>query len=49
LVAALVLALTVSSTLFIKLVRESKTYHIDEKLESTFTQAQKDFLDIQRE
>jgi len=49
LVAALVLALTVSSTLFIKMVKESKTYHVDEKLEATFTQSQKDFLDIQRE
>jgi hypothetical protein len=36
LVAALLLSLTISSTLFIKLVKNSKNYHIDEKLEATF-------------
>jgi len=45
----LILALTISSTLFVKLVRDSKTYHIDEKLEATFTPAQKEFLDFERE
>lgn len=49
LVAALILALTVSSTLFVKMVKDSKTYHIDEKLEATFSPAQKEFLDFERE
>lgn len=48
LVAALFLALTVSATLFIKFARESKTYHVDEKLEATFSQKQKDFLEHER-
>lgn len=49
LVAALLLALTVSSTLFVKMVRDNKTYHVDEKLEATFTPAQKEFLEFERE
>jgi multidrug efflux pump subunit AcrB len=48
LVAALFLSLTISSTLFIKLVKNGKTYHKEEKLEETFSQEQKDFLEYQR-
>ncbi len=49
LLAALFLALTVSATLFIKFAHDSKYYHIDEKLEATFNQKQKDFLAYERE
>ena len=49
LVAALVLSLTISSTLFIKLVRNSKKFHKDEKLEATFTHKQTEFLASERE
>ena len=48
LVAALVLALTVSSTLFVRFAWNSKTYHKDEKLEATFTSSQKEFLEFER-
>jgi len=48
LVAALILALTVSSTLFVKFVKDSKTFHKDEKLEATMSQDQKDFLEHER-
>lgn len=48
LVAALILALTVSSTLFVKFVKNSKTFHKDEKLEATMSQDQKDFLEHER-
>ncbi|MDD2907242.1 MAG: efflux RND transporter permease subunit [Candidatus Gracilibacteria bacterium] len=48
LVAALVLALTVSSTLFIKFVKDSKYYHIDEKAEATMSPSQKEFLEFER-
>ncbi|MDD3144571.1 MAG: efflux RND transporter permease subunit [Candidatus Gracilibacteria bacterium] len=48
LVAALILALTVSSTLFVKFVKDSKTFHKDEKLEATMSQDQKDFLEYER-
>jgi hypothetical protein len=34
--------------LFIKFARDSKTYHVDEKLEATFSQKQKDFLEHER-
>jgi len=49
LVAALLLSLTISSTLFIKLVKNSKNYHIDEKLEATFWDNQSEFLTYERE
>ena len=49
LVAALILSLTISSTLFIKLVKNSKTYHKDEKLEATFGHKQTEFLAYERE
>jgi len=42
------LALTVSSTLFVKFVKDSKTFHKDEKLEATMSQDQKDFLEHER-
>ena len=48
LLAALVLALTVSSTLFIKFVWNRKTYHLDEKLEETFSDNEKEFLEYER-
>lgn len=48
LVAALFLSLTISSTLFIKLVNNGKTYHKDDKLEETFSEEQKEFLEYQR-
>ena len=48
LVAALFLSLTISSTLFIKLVKNGKTYHKEKKLEETFSQEQKEFLEYQR-
>lgn len=48
LLTALVLSLTISSALFVKFVKESKTYHPDEKLEESFTPFQKEFLADQR-
>ena len=48
LVAALFLSLTISSTLFVKLVKNNKNYHIDEKLEATFDHKQKEFLEYER-
>jgi hypothetical protein len=49
LVAALFLSLTVSSTLFVKLVKNTKSYHVDEKLEATFDHKQKEFLEYERQ
>ncbi len=49
LVAALFLSLTISSALFIKLARESKVYHVDEKLEASFSEKQKEFLSYERQ
>ncbi len=49
LLATLTLSLTISSPLFLKFARSSKKYSIDEKLESTFTPTQKEFLDYERE
>jgi len=49
LVAALILSLTISSALFVKFVKNSNFYHIDEKLEATFTSFQKEYLARERE
>ena len=49
LVAALFLSLTVSSALFITLVKNGKTFHRDEKLEATFSPKQVEFLEHERE
>ncbi|MCP4523871.1 MAG: efflux RND transporter permease subunit, partial [Candidatus Gracilibacteria bacterium] len=49
LLAALFLSLTLSSTLFIKLVNNGKNFHKDEKLEATFGPKQKEFLAYERE
>ncbi len=49
LVAALFLSLTISSTLFVFLVKNGKTYHKEKKLEDTFSKKQKEFLEFQRE
>ena len=38
-----------SSALFVKIAKESKTYHIDDKLEPTFTPEQTEFLRQERE
>jgi len=48
LLAALLLSLTVSSALFVKFVKKSKFYHVDEKLEATFSKTQEEFLNIER-
>ena len=48
LLAALLLSLTVSSALFIKFVKDTKYYHKDEKLESTFSKTQTEYLENER-
>lgn len=48
LVAALILALTISSALFILFISNWKTFHKDEKLEATFTSEQEEFLEYER-
>ncbi len=48
LVAALVLSLTVSSALFVKFIKESKYFQKDVKLENSFSEKQKDFLEHER-
>lgn len=49
LLATLTLSLTISSPLFLKFARSSKKYSIDEKLESTFSPLQKEFLEFERQ
>jgi len=49
LVAALFLSLTISSTLFVFLVKNWKTYIREDKLEDTFSKKQKEFLEYQRQ
>jgi multidrug efflux pump subunit AcrB len=49
LVAALLLSLTVSSALFVKFVKDSKIYHIDDKLEATFSEEQTMYLNKERD
>ena len=47
-VVDLLLSLTVSSTLFVKFVKDSNTYYKDEKLEATFSEKQTLFLENER-
>jgi hypothetical protein len=49
LLAALVLSLTLGSALFVKFAKNSNFYHIDQKLESTFSEEQAFYLAKERD
>ena len=46
---ALILSLTLATALFFKLSKKKKSFHADEKFESTLSQEEKDFLEAERE
>ena len=49
LLAWLVIALTISSAVYMAMSKDRKTYRVEEEIEANMTQEQKDFLESQRE